>query len=219
MRTIKASEIVLDFTLYPRNNVDEHNVRTIVDAILAGETLPPVLIDRKSKRAIDGFHRTKAYLRADENAEIEVIEKTFKDEAAMFLEAMRLNASHGARLDPCDRTHCVIVAERLNIPLDAVAGALHMPVEKLGNLQADRTAKTSRGLSVPLKRTFRHMAGKKLTKSQVAANERSSGMNQSFYVNQVIEMIEAELIDKEDNKLFERLAYLHGLLERVVVTA
>ena len=217
MRTIKAAEVVIDMTIYPRNNVDEHNVRSIMDAILAGEQIPPILIDRKSKRAIDGVHRTKAVLRLDENGTIDVIEKTYKSEADMLLEAMRLNADHGARLDPCDRVRCVLLGEKLGIPLDAIAGALHMPMEKLGALRADRTAKTSGGLAIPLKRTFRHMAGHRLSKQQQEVNERSSGMNAAFYANQLISMIEADMLDKEDEKLVERLRCLHEVLERVLV--
>lgn len=216
MRKLKAAELVLDFDLYPRNNVDTHNVKNLSDALVAGMELPPVIIDRKSKRVIDGFHRVKAHLRVyGDDCEIEVIEKAYKDDAEMFLDAMRYNASHGAKLDSCDRTRCTIIAERLSIPLEAVAGALHMPVANLGELKADRTA-TAGGLSVALKRTIRGFAGRKLTKRQVVANDKLSGMNQSFYANQLIELLEAGMLDVEDEKLIERLRLLHGLLDGVL---
>ena len=218
MREMKAAELVLDFEVYPRNNLDAHNVRCIVDALEAGVELPPIIIDKKSKRVVDGFHRTRAVLRyGGEDATIQVIEKVYRDDAAIFLDAMRYNGAHGARLDPCDRTRCTIIAGRLNIPLEAVAGALHMPAEKLGKLQNGRTAKGTGGLTIPLKRTNQHMAGRNLNKAQQAANERSSGMNQVFYVNQIIDLIEAKLLDREDEKLLERLQHLHGLLESLLV--
>lgn len=220
MKNIKAAEIVLDFDLYPRNNVDAHNVKGIVDALAAGIEMPPVIIDKKSKRCVDGFHRVRAQLRLyGDDADITVIEKPYKNEAEMFLDAMRYNAAHGARLDPCDRTHCVIVAERLRIPLDAVAGALCMPIEKLGALRDDRTAKGAGGLSIPLKNTVRSFAGRKLTKRQVEANEKLSGMNQQFYANQLIELIESNMLDYDDEKLMERLIQLRELLEGVVARA
>jgi len=219
MKRMKVAILVLDFDLYPRNNVDSHNVRSIVDAITEGETMPPVIIDRKSKRVVDGFHRVKAHLQVDENAELDVIEKTYKDEAAMFLDAMKYNASHGARLDPHDRNHCVIIAERLLIPIERVAGALHMPVDKLATLRSTRTAKGTGGLSVPLKRTVRHMNGRKLTKAQSTANDKLSGMNQAFYANQLIMLIETDMIDKQDEKLFERLQALATLLDGLLAVA
>lgn len=219
MKKIKVAELVLDFDLYPRNNVDSHNVKNLVDALAAGAELPPVIIDKKSKRVIDGFHRVRAHLRHfGEGAEITAIEKSYKDDAAMFLDAMRYNASHGAKLDPCDRTHCILVGERLKIPLEAIAGALHMPTDKLGDLKTDRTAIGSGGLTVALKRTNRHFAGKTLTKRQEEANDRSSGMNQVFYVNQIIELIESEMLDTEDENLLLRLKVLGDLLQGILVS-
>lgn len=217
MKEMKAAELVLDFDIYPRNNVDAFNVKSIVDAMVAGMELPPVIIDKKSKRVVDGFHRVRAKIRLyGDDAKITVIEKTYKDDGDMFLDSMRYNASHGARLDPCDRNHCVIIAERLGIPLDAVAGALHMPTDKLGSLRDTRTA-TVGGLSVPLKRTVApQFHGKALTKRQAVANERLSGMNQVFYANQLIELIEAKMLDTDDEKLMERLGHLNGLLSEML---
>lgn len=217
MKQMKAAEIVLDYTLYPRNNVDSKNVSMLIEALAAGAELPPIIIDKKSKRASDGFHRTKAVLKYfGEDAMISVIEKSYKNDGELFLDAMRYNGSHGARLDPCDRTHCVIVAERLGLSLDAVAGALHMPVDRLGSLRNDRVA-TYNHLSVPLKQTVRHMAGKPLTQRQNEANAKLSGMNQSFYANQLIELIESEMIDLENEKTVESLKKLHSLLDSLLV--
>lgn len=220
MRKLKAAELVLDFAIYPRQNVSSTNVNTLIDALASGAELPPVIIDKKSKRVIDGFHRVRAHLRhfGEDKAEITVIEKSYPTEAALFVDAMKYNAVHGYQLDTADRTHCVILAEKLSIPIDIVAGALNVPVDKLGALRTDRTAMAG-GLVVPLKRTIQHMAGKRLNKRQAEANTRLSGMNQQFYANQLISLIEAELLDLENESLMERLRLLHELLGNVVATA
>lgn len=216
MKKFKCAELVLDFGLYPRHNVDSYNIRSILDALDAGTELPPVIADEKSKRVADGFHRVRAYLKKyGPEAEINVIFKRYKNESELFLDAMRYNASHGAKLDQCDRTHCMIVAERLQIPLDAVAGALHMEVDKLANLRSTRTA-TANGLTVPIKRTIQHKAGQELTPQNVAGNEKLSGMTQTFYVNQLITLIESKLLNLEDDQLMERLKNLHVLLDDVL---
>lgn len=215
MRKMKAAELILDFDLYPRNNVDSHNVRALSDVISEGGELPPVIADKKSKRVVDGVHRVKATIKVfGADAEIAVIEKVYKTEADMFLDAIRYNASHGAKLDTCDRTHCLIVAERLGIPADSVAGVLHIPIVKATRLLSGRTARMG-NLTVPLKRTIQHKAGMKLTKRQQEANENLSGMRQVFYVNQLIELIESELIDLSDERLVERLIKLRELLDGV----
>ncbi len=218
MKKMKAARLILDFDLYPRNNLDAFNVRSMVDALVAGVELPPVIIDGKSKRVTDGFHRVRAYLRfGGEEVEIDVIEKNYKDEGAMFLDAVKYNASHGARLDQADRVHCTIIAERLKISAEDMAGVLHIPIEKLGKL-ANRTA-TCGKLRVPLKQTNRHMSGKNLSKKQREANERSSGMNQQFYVNQIIDLIEADFLDTENKNLMDRLVVLDGLLDKVLAAS
>lgn len=216
MRKLKVSSIVLDFDLYPRNNIDAHNVRCIVDALAAGAEVPPIVIDKKTKRVVDGFHRVKAFRQHyGEDATIEAIEKSYRDDAELFLDAVRYNGAHGARLDPCDRTRCVHISERLGLSVEQVAGVLHMPVDKLAKLRVNRTAQSGK-LHVPLKRTIQHKAGQKLTKKQVEANEHLSGMNQVFYANQLIWLIESDLLDTTDDNLMERLGVLQQLLDGVV---
>lgn len=213
MRKMKAADLILDFNLYPRNSIDGHNVNSLVDALASGIELPAVIIDKTSKRVVDGFHRVKAHIAffGEDKAEVMVAEKQYRSERNMFLDAMRYNASHGAKLDSCDRTHCLLVAERLKIPTEDVAGALHISVDKLAALRVDRTAKAG-SLIVPLKRTIQWKAGSTLTKEQVSANTRLSGMNQQFYANQLITLIESDLLDPSDDLLMERLRLLHRLL-------
>lgn len=216
MKQMKAAHLVIDYTIYPRNNVDEHNIRAIMEAIRAGATMPPVLVDQKTKRIVDGVHRNLAKLRIDPESTIDVMMKSYRDDAAMFLDAVRLNATHGARLDPCDRTRCILLAEKLSIAPEAMAGALNMSVDKLASLRATRTASAGGGLTIPIKRTISHMAGGRLNQAQEAAHVKLSGMNQSFHVNQLITLIESKLIDTSDAKLMERLRVLSELLESVL---
>lgn len=218
MKRFKIAELILDFDLYPRNNVDSHNVTAMVDALSAGIELPPVIIDRKSRRVVDGFHRIRAHRRFHgKDAEVYVVEKSYATDAEIFLDAARYNAAHGAKLDPCDRAHCIIIAERLQIPYAEIAGALHMPLDRVKSLRQTRVAKGSDGLSIPLKRTVAGFHGRRLTKRQQVANNKLSGMSQSFYANQLIELIESEMLDLEDENLIDRLRKLHDLLESVLV--
>lgn len=217
MKTIKVCDLVFDEELYPRNNIDTANVTALVEALTHGAELPPIVIDQK-KRLIDGVHRWKAYKRLyGDDYEIECIQKRYKKDADAFLDAMRYNGSHGARLDQCDRTRCLIISERLGLTIDLVAGALHVPADKLGALRNDRVATTQSGLSVPLKRTVRHFAGQTLTKRQMEANDALSGMRPAFYANQLIQLIEADMLPKDDDGLLLRLKRLHELLEGMLV--
>ncbi len=222
MKKVKAASIVLDYNLYPRHQVDSHHVAEICEAMRAGVKMPPCITDRKSKRAVDGFHRIMAELRTNgADAMIEVEERTYKTDADLFLDAMRLNAAHGRRMSPYDRTHAILIADQLGIDETAIAGALSLTEEKVAGARTNKTALTGNGKATrtAIKRTIGHMAGKKLNKRQQEANRRLGGMNQTFYVNQVIELLEAKLLDTENEDLMNRLAVLGGLIDKVAAEA
>lgn len=222
MRMIKLAELVLDYSIYPRTQTDNNHVRYLMIAVQGGATLPPIIIDKKSKRVIDGFHRVTGWRRIDKHGEIEVIEKTYKNDSEMFAEAMRLNAQHGRNLAPYDRMHCIIRAEEMGMTYEQIAKELCLTVEAIGEMRAGRCGEMRVGnkmKSFPIKRTIQHMAGKKLTKAQFEANDKLGGMNQLFYVNQLIELIEADLLDLSNERLMERLADLVKALESLKIAA
>src|SRR3989304_5097614 len=101
MRTEKVplEELVEDFEVYPRTMVSAPHVATLCDAIQAGQNLPPIVADRKSKRVTDGFHR----LRAAKRLKLEKIEcefRSYKSEADLFADAVRMTSAHGRPLAP-----------------------------------------------------------------------------------------------------------------------
>src|SRR3990172_8850015 len=81
---VACSDLVLDFTIYPRSSVDATTVSQYVLALQAGEQFPPIIVDRKTKRVVDGFHRVKAYIIAHgDETKIPGIWGDFKDETEM----------------------------------------------------------------------------------------------------------------------------------------
>ena len=82
-----------------------------------------------------------------------------------------------------------------------------------------RARLTGTSNDVPLKHTIRHMAGKKLTKKQAVANKRLGGMNQMFYVNQVITLIDSDLLDTDNVELMKRIETLAQLLQQLAAVA
>lgn len=57
------------------------------------------MIEKKSKRIVDGFHRHRVYSRLyGVDHEVEVVEKTYKNDAALFLDAARYNSAHGLKM-------------------------------------------------------------------------------------------------------------------------
>lgn len=220
MRKLKVSELVLDFDLYPRATVNSYHVGEMIRSLEAGGVeLPPIVACKKTHRVVDGFHRTKAYVRLHGEAfEVDVVEKSYRTEKDIFLDAMRYNADHGLRMDTHDKAHCALKAAALGIDDALIAETLHVKPEYIGGLRTDRSAKSGK-LSVPIKQTIKHMAGKRLTKGQVAANDKLSGMNQLFYVRQVAMLIENDLVDMDNEQLIEELQALAVAIDGICAVA
>jgi hypothetical protein len=72
---------------------------------------------------------------------------------------------------------------------------------------------------IPLKRTLHHMAGQSLSKTQVEAQEKLGGMDQGFYVNQLIVLIENDLVDTGNAKLMQNIVKLAALLGKLLKKA
>ena len=210
-KIMKLAELVLDYDVYPRPSLDSTHVSAMLEALESDAEFPALIACEKTKRVVDGFHRIRAFERAgiDEHT-VEL--RRYASDAELVADAIRLNVTHGRRLTPYDRARCLLLAEKFGIDDKTVANAMNMTLERLGEIRSTRFATTKDG-PIALKRTIRHMAGRKLNKRQVEANRRLSGMNAVFYVNQIIELLEADLLNMDDERLAERLTKLHGLLD------
>ncbi len=232
MRSILVSALMLDYNLYPRHVVDEQHVHYIVEAMRSGAEMPPVVADKRSKRVIDGFHRVTAVKKMHgDKGKISVIERMYKNEGDMFRDAMRSNSEHGRMLTKYDRTRCIILAKDLGITPIQVAADLKMRRDSVDGLMTTRVSKVAPMVSsvkkskaawdekkarlVPIKRTIEHVAGQVLTNEQFEVNKKLSGMNQSFYVNQLISLIESKLLNRKDESLMVRLRMLYDLLGNI----
>jgi len=225
VKSTKYATLILDADLYPRGSVDDQYIGTLAEALRSGAKLPPPVACAATKRIIDGAHRQKAALRVfGKDYAGEVIFKKYRSDADRFADAVRLNAGHGRRLSTYDRAHCLAIAERVELSVERLADCLSITCATLEDLRTDRTAhitslngRASR--SVALKHTNRHLAGRELSAAQVEGNDRSGGMQQLFYVNQVINLLEHDLVDPQDGRMAERLQRLGGLVEERFATA
>lgn len=220
--TVKVAELVFDWDLYIRPSIDTSIVRELIEAEQAGEKQEPIVGDRKSRKVIDGWHRCRKELRLHkDDATIEVIWKDYKNQGEMLEDSIRLNARRGRRLDKQSHARIAILAKRCKLKIDVVAAAMGVTREYVEGCMertaiAPSTGKSTIGEEIALKRTTLHMAGKKLTKKQVIGNTKAGGHHASYYVRQLLNLIENNLLDKEDEQLMELLQTLHQQLDAVV---
>ena len=216
---VKLAKLNFDYSLYPRQDVSSIQISDMVDALAAGEEFPPIIVEKGTNCVVDGWHRAKAHLRFykdDANATIDAFVKKYPNEKERYLDAVRLNAKHGRRFAPNDKTKALVCAQELGIELVTIAKALNITVERAEEICVEKTAtlKTPGGTKqVAIKRTVRHIRGKVITKRQAEVVTKLGGMEQAYYCNQLIILLETGLINKESSNVIERLVKLHELLE------
>jgi hypothetical protein len=176
-------------------------------------------VDRATKTVVDGFHRIKAIERVSgSDGEIDVEWRVYESEAAMFLDAARLNAGHGEPLTPIDQAFCLQRASELKIKPQVIEEALNLSKPAVTEIRERRFALGPDGECVILKRSVSYLAGETLTARQVGGNERIGGFPAREYAEQLIAFIEGGLLEQDgDSILEERLRHLHGLLTKLLL--
>jgi hypothetical protein len=216
METVKAALLVEDLSIYPRFAVDQIYVRRLAEALLAGESLPPVVADRNSMRLVDGFHRRRAYLAAyGPEVEIAVEWKEYRNTKEMFLDVLRYNARHGKRLSAGEEVRCVLIGEELGVSREKVAETLGIRREVLDG-RVERKVADGPATREVLKPAVTHLAGSRLSAEQVEVNRKLGGHYAAFYINQILLLIRSGCLDSGSEKLRALLKELHAELTELL---
>jgi len=211
--TLSLSKLVLDFDLYPRTAVSSTNVRNLVAALEAGHELPPLVVDRKSKRVVDGFHRYNAHKRVSgPDAEVEVELRTFKSDVELFAAAVEYNVGHGKQLDEIEKRRVVFRLQEMGADEDAVAAVLHTTPDKVTKLVFHSATVKIGGGQIkyePLKKPLFHWTGKQLTAQQLRTAGSAPGTSYKLAIKQLRDALTTdEAIDVADESLVSALAGL-----------
>jgi ParB-like chromosome segregation protein Spo0J len=223
VNTIALADLRFDADIYPRQNVDEHHIKQMEHAMDGGIVLPHIIVDRKSKRIVDGVHRYHAALRR-KLKRITCVLKDYKNESDLFREAVILNSGVGLKLGVDDTLKVLQIAERLSLKELDLAAMLHTSISHLRVVKnryatLAETVKGIKGLrKVPLKGSVRHLAGEQITKEQSDALESAPGQSYLLHVRQLIAAIKYDLLPPENRHpiLWQELAVLNQMLEKLL---
>lgn len=211
-KQVPVSLLVEDQLSYPRKNVSALNVANITEALRAGATIPPPIVDDEL-RIVDGVHRARAWPKVcgpDKPITVEV--RQYESDADRLADAIALNVGRGLDLTRWDIDHVIALAEEKGLPQDRVAQLMSWQPDRLRKYAESRMARTFDEQRIALKRSIRHKMGQRLTERQVQANDRLSGMSPAFHATQLIELLEADLVPADHRHLAEQLAHLEDLL-------
>lgn len=211
-KRVKLSKLVLDYNFYPRQHLNSYHVNEIMEALKAGAYVPPITADKSSLTVVDGWHRIEAFRRlSGDDAQIDVDLKEYASQAEMFQDAIRLNASHGQALSAMDGAHCLAKAKEFQLEQAVVATLLNITTERAEDLVSNRMAISSDG-PIVLKGSTAFLAGRRLTQEQVDYNRKAGGLHPTFYINQVIAMLESDSVNWDDTKIVSALKKLSEIL-------
>jgi len=219
LKKLKALELVVDWNLWPRHEaqeLDSTNIKRMIDALDAGKKLPPIIVNAKDYRIVDGFHRTKAHLKFyGDEAEIECIVKQYKNEADMFLESIETNAHHGLPLSPKDIVHAYLKARRMKIPPKVIAESIGINPDILEKLIIKRSATNPDGEKIALAYGASNFAGKQLTTKDMVAVKSSNGIMPEAYCTMLMNALNSDSFIVSE-KLLGQLAELQGIIKKIL---
>lgn len=92
-----VNDVIFDVSIYPRAQWNARTVERYAEAIQAGETLPPIILEAGTGRLLDGVHRWKAHQQVGADT-IEVEEHEVPAGVPAKLYAASLSARHGDRM-------------------------------------------------------------------------------------------------------------------------
>jgi hypothetical protein len=224
--TIPISDIKIDQSIYPRAYVSDNHIEAMADAVRAGVTLPPILLDRQSMRLVDGYHRYQRAKIAGET-EMRAILQDFADEQAVFEAAITANAAHGFNYAPYDRQRIVGIGLKMGLTVDRLAAALSMTVTKVAELQrgVGEKVKNLNGIILPSAKPEKKKLQSRNHRTTVnplsnvqthSALPNTAGESQMFYINQLVVVIENKLLDFRQDRLTYMLHKLAKLIDEKV---
>lgn len=221
-KKVKAIELIFDWNLWPRSeaeDLDSTNLRRIKSAIVAGIKLPAIIVDRKSNRIVDGFHRSRAMIALyGDEVEIEVEFRDYKNDAEMFIDSAKLNNQHGLPLSPRDRAFVIDKARKFKIPIPMIAEALGMNGEEAKTFLEKRSAKTRTGERIILSGGALNLSGKVLTDKQVDYVKKMPGTSAQLYAKLLLNALNADAVIFNE-KIMDTLNELRLKIERILAEA
>lgn len=129
----KIKDLVLDWGLYPRHEVDHHSVvLQYAKALQAGVEFPTIkvgLLEGK-KIIVDGMHRVAAHKVIDHEY-VTCSTLSFSSKAELFAEAVRLNSSHGRRFTNIELKDNIKRLQKFKFSAKDISALVHVPASEI----------------------------------------------------------------------------------------
>lgn len=131
-KLLKIAGLVCDEKLYPRIKLGWLTAYQYSQAMKGGSEFPPVAVGSFEGKlyVVDGWHRIEAKKLLKEEY-IQAIVKQYESLKDMFIDAVKLNATHGRPLSVQEKVRIVVELEKYGLERDEIGGIVKVPVDKL----------------------------------------------------------------------------------------
>jgi len=128
----KIANLLFDWNIYPRKEVDHQIVRTYAKALKSGSIFPPIKVGllNGEKIVVDGFHRVESriLLKIDY---IDCAMLSFQSEAELFAEAVRLNSAHGKSFTDIEVKTSIRRLQKYKFDVKDIIAIIHVPASEI----------------------------------------------------------------------------------------
>lgn len=210
---LATDKIVIDEQIYPRKSVNEYNVSKLVFAHETGAKFPPLIVEAKTNRLVDGRHRYEVYKRAGLKT-CEVTQKVYASEADLYADAVRLNIAHGHSLDQFDVRNSIIRLEQYGYKIEQISEIVRLPVDNIERIHRGFAASED-GAPLALKGGLGHMRGQTLTARQQEVNRNYAGGKATFYARQIRELLDSDMWPTQSESFITEMNRLTDAWSRI----
>ncbi|MCK5293906.1 MAG: hypothetical protein KAJ49_04590, partial [Arcobacteraceae bacterium] len=189
----------------------------------SGSKFPPITLAlyKNKKYLVDGKHRYEAHklLKKDKiTAEI----FTGWSKKKIFEEAIKRNVAHGQVLSPYEKRLIILRLRKMKYKNIDICNLVNVPQDKLQNFVGQRLVSSTTGKTIidtVIKSAFKHRAGGQYSQKEIEEMEEAQGQfstrSQIFLVKQLVEMFNNNLIDFNDEQIYEKLLILKQHLKDI----
>jgi len=180
-KEVNIAELVLDFNIYPRHTISDSTARKYQEAYSLGAEFPPVRVEARSMRVVDGFHRVAACTRnKSDTIKAELYE--FEDDKDLLFWAMAWNSTHGQNLSEVDYARCYLIGTKAGMKPELIAEALSVKITKLKHARQKGVAdpKLRRAITHADSAIFKKPSRSDLVQPKIKEDEEQKKVNRIF---------------------------------------
>ena len=210
-RLVRIDELKFDWDLYPRLKLGWLTAYQYAQAMRANAVFPPIVVGEFEGEfwVVDGWHRVEALKMLGEQF-VEAVVKRFESKRDMFVEAIKLNASHGRPLSVQEKVRLIHRLKEMKFEVEKISEIVKVPIDRIKRFES-RTVIGPNGKPVYLKSV---VAKASETKEQAVSvdQDKFNVRSVNALLEQLIELLESGVFPWEDAKTKELAVRLYGLL-------